>query len=167
MGRCLWTSPTSGVSSTTEHAPKFKAWRRSSSTPSARLVYAPGVSFDVEIRAAYSREDVERGLRRLTANLMRIVRGAGKPYELMDELDALVTAINEYYQHSKQPLNLASMLAMAPEEPILGYDVIVSGALRTVAARILGERTQERLGENEIAAGIRYREEALNRRDWK
>lgn len=39
---------------------------------------------------------VESGLRELTANLLRIIRGAGKPHEIMHQMVDLAEAIQTY-----------------------------------------------------------------------
>ena len=44
-------------------------------------------------------------LRNLTANLLRIVRGAGKPYDVMRQIDAFVEAVISYEEAVGLPLH--------------------------------------------------------------
>ena len=51
---------------------------------------------EAERERARANRSVEAALRQLTANLLRVVRGAGKPYEIVRETDALVNALVAY-----------------------------------------------------------------------
>jgi hypothetical protein len=51
---------------------------------------------DADIAKNEAPEDLGWPLRRLTANLLRIVRGAGAPYELPRQIRAVLGALREY-----------------------------------------------------------------------
>src|SRR5579859_4792268 len=56
----------------------------------------------------------------LTTNLLRIVRGIGKPELLVDQIDGLADVFNEYvktYGQTPDPELLAELLRFEPEEP--------------------------------------------------
>jgi hypothetical protein len=142
---------------------------------------------------AMSREAALDGLyyplQELAANLLRTVRGAGKPHELGGNLMACIHAF-EAYKEANGYWPSAELLASILKfdsgiEELQGrsskedfdrweqvglldrmqaeYEVC-RGALQIVASRILGQRTQESAGSSELSEGIRSLESARNRR---
>lgn len=61
---------------------------------------------------------VRRALRELTANLLRMIRGAGKPYLIVGQLDELTTALIAYSEKSgsMMPSDHDLKRALTPEE---------------------------------------------------
>jgi hypothetical protein len=82
---------------------------------------------------------VEYALRQLTANLLRVTRGAGRPSEVPAQALSLLEPCQEFRQvgHDAPDFNHA-------------VHTIVRGALQMTASRLLGQLTQERTGENEF-----------------
>ena len=115
-------------------------------------------------------DQVASRLRELTANLLRVTRGAGKPYEIGGQAQELVNALVEYCEEvGDYPSNeeLSGAVDVSPEETFRGQisneeidrmyakHQIVCGALQITASRILGQRTQETAGGEEMTEGIR------------
>jgi hypothetical protein len=121
-------------------------------------------------------DQMEGPLRDLAGNLMRVVRGAGKPEEILSDVFAVLKASEAYRATTDDlpppPHALAAMLSIRPEprtEPAhpLGPNnllegeckeaelTVVAGALRVAAARLIGPQVQEKLGSQEMYQGIR------------
>lgn len=115
--------------------------------------------------------DARRAVSELTANLLRITRGAGKPDEIARHLSALATAMQEHWDAAKfWPYDeLADELRCdnrewLPEwrmrtsdeelERLDATEEIIAGALQIVASRLLGQRTQETAGDHQLLAGV-------------
>lgn len=114
-------------------------------------------------------------LRNLTANLLRVVRGAGKPHEIAEQAGELVLAVAAYqkaFGHWPPSWELSEMLSIdQPQEGLArleGHEwsrahaehTIVRGALQIAASRLIGQSTQERAGESEMLDGVRSLEAA-------
>lgn len=128
--------------------------------------------------ALVENEAVERltwALRELTANLLRIVRGAGKPHDIVTHLDAVVETIARYRDIvGRWPLpdQISEALSIERDEEwqqrLMGPRLdrfyaeqqIIRGVLQHVAGRLLGQTTHQSVGENELYDGIRALEEA-------
>lgn len=122
--------------------------------------------------------DVQSALAELAANLLRVIRGAGKPYMLPRNAADFLKAVVAYNEITG-PIpfegrvldaldigyDLDARLEMSPDnqERTLAEEQIVQGALQIAASQILGQKTQERAGSSEMHAGIRDLE-ALRRR---
>jgi len=120
-----------------------------------------------EIETSDAQEQANAALIELAANIMRIVRGAGKPERLLSQCADVVNAAVEYRDVAGRlpsPAGLAS--AIRPErEPIdyddsywaarqIAYRRIVRGSLQMAASKLLGQRLQIDRGEDEIDAAI-------------
>ena len=138
--------------------------------------------------AAERAEERARGmvnwrLRDLTANLIRMARGAGKPYEIEEQAIRFVDACVEYREQVGRGVSAEDMQEMLRVRRYLGQDrewtpeqhawndgeeSMVAGALQMAASRLLGQRTQEVRGHNEMFQGLQIieceREES--RRRW-
>ncbi|MFT8246599.1 hypothetical protein [Roseomonas sp. BN140053] len=117
-----------------------------------------------------AREQVVRALRELAANLLRVIRGAGKPWTLGQDAAEVVIAI-EAYQEIAGPTLFADDIAAAlriqehyrhlpslssrEAERLDAEEQVVRGALQVVASKLLGQRTQEAAGDDEMHRGIR------------
>lgn len=123
----------------------------------------------------WATEAVSWAVRDLAANLLRIVRGAGKPHEVVGQIAGLTQALASYreaFGHGLLPHELSGMLSIDhPEEWRTGLknsalhrlyaeERIVRGALQVAASRLVEQRTQERVGERELRDGVRDLEDA-------
>jgi hypothetical protein len=116
----------------------------------------------------------------LAANTLRIIRGAGRPEALVDQMKALLDAGFDYQDIAgywpidtmadalKMKSKLSELMEMAErgevdgarihqahEMRIVAEDNIRSGALRAVAARLVGQDLQEAAGDRQMLDGIR------------
>jgi hypothetical protein len=134
---------------------------------------------EARTRAIEARTDatdrVSWALRNMTANLLRIVRGAGKSCEVGGQIEELVQALNGYHKvvgHGPPPEDLSQMLSIDRDEEWCGRaspvellrtearDHIVRGALQITASRLVRQLTHEHKGEDELRDGILQLEEA-------
>lgn len=119
-------------------------------------------------------------LRELAANLLRVIRGAGKPWDIGPQAAALVAALHDYKDAAgtypsadlySAALRLEECTFELAEEELLrvrGQELIVSGSLQVAASSLLGQLTQQRAGERELHDGLRLVEESreLTRKKW-
>jgi hypothetical protein len=144
------------------------------------------------------RRDTRRGLvwplRELAANILRIVNGAGKPWELSDQFRACHDAIREYVEaHDALPPDYEVQEILdcdrawhrirpgaeerRAEEPKLekwqddseiereiALRLIRKGALQMVASRLLQQIPQQGRGEQDLHNGMRMLERANEQR---
>jgi hypothetical protein len=118
---------------------------------------------DAEIAKNRAREGLHWRVRQLTANLMRIVRGAGSSHDISDQLTSLHDAYDAYQAAlGREPAGHEIQQALAPPDERndrddfgMAKELIVSGALRLAAGRLLGQDLQARNGENEMMMGVR------------
>jgi hypothetical protein len=110
---------------------------------------------------------VRRALRDLTANLLRVTRGAGQPGLIGRQAITLLDALAECQRETGFLPDLGGFLT----EPVMRLDFdssdrrvaqteIIGGALQIAASRLLGQLTQERRGEQELRDGLRRWNEA-------
>ena len=127
-----------------------------------------------ELAQRLATQDMERALRQLTANLLRVVRGAGKPYAIVEDAAAFINAVVAYHDAAGTALppdDIASALDIMRDDPgmrsrLSGHDydrmdaerIIVRGALQIAASRLLEQRTQEAAGKHELYDGVRWME---------
>lgn len=142
----------------------------------------------MRVAADNSDEDRERewakmmlssALRELTANLIRVTRGAGRSYEIGQQAKELIDAYQAYKTAvgtwpSSYELN--EMLALddhegrgdsADEAGVTlhyGQQYVVKGALQIAASQLIGQRTQEAAGRSQLHDGLRMVEEAREMR---
>lgn len=104
----------------------------------------------------------------MTANLIRLTRGTGKPYEVIDQLNKLIDALGEYREaHGYLPgPEFSDMLVQAVDMDLLSRldevnrreyratHTIVRGALQMAASQMLGQQTQKSAGLSELYDGI-------------
>lgn len=120
-------------------------------------------------------------LRDLAANLLRIVRGAGKPHEIGQQAEALLKAYIEYHEafgHYPPSYDLTEILSTERSEEwrnrlkgselsrVYAVEQIVAGSLQIAASRLVGQTTQERAGDSELYAGVRALE-AAQEEGWR
>lgn len=114
---------------------------------------------------------VRRELRELTANLMRVTRGAGRPELILPQTTALAAAFAAYRDVCGEAVpveDLARALALEvlPDDE---FDEIwpdwdravremVRGALQVAAAELLAQEAQAAAGRRELFGGFRHLE---------
>lgn len=122
---------------------------------------------EADIARERAMQRVRNELQEITANLIRVVRGAGRPHEIARQSLALTEALTAY-QAAAGMLPLGDDLAavIQPEEPGLhdwraedqvrhyARQRVIDGALQVAASRLLGQLTQERAGEREMHDGM-------------
>jgi len=115
---------------------------------------------------------ISSALRALTANLIRVVRGAGKPGEISSQVLSLTEALSAY-RDAAGFLPFGETLAefIRPEDRDLSrwsddekarhwaQKLVIDGALQMTASRLLGQLTQESAGRSEMNMGIQEIEE--------
>lgn len=125
--------------------------------------------------------EIAAAIRDLTANLIRITRGAGKAYEVGPQASRLVTAYVDYQEeigHWPSPHLLSTALTFDSFDAYREYPIddrmveyererIIKGALQITASRLLDQQLQVRAGEDELLSGVNGFEEARDRRRKK
>jgi hypothetical protein len=127
-----------------------------------------------------ARHDVMAALVQLTANLLRVTRGAGRPGAIIPMAMEFIEACAEYRNAAglnPAPEYLAEALMWQRDfEYIMRFDEfnqahieadekMARGALQIVASRLLGQNTQESAGHNELYQGMHEWEEIRDRRN--
>ena len=119
----------------------------------------------------------------LTANLIRVARGAGKPYELEEQAARFVEACGEYREQVGRGVSSEDVQSMLRVREDLSHDrkwtpeqyawndgeeSMIAGALQMAGSRLLGQKTQEARGNSEMFDGLRIleREREKNRQQW-
>lgn len=126
---------------------------------------------------------VNRALRVLAANIMRVARGAGRPEELGLNAQAVVETMVAYHEavgHYPPSEELAVSLPIENSAEIMervgsegrtrlrAEQDMIRGALQVAASRLLGQGTQESMGRTEMMRGFHALEdaEAQSRLRW-
>lgn len=114
-------------------------------------------------------------LREHAANLMRVVRGAGKAYEIGPQAAAIVRLFERYREITgvyPSASEVACMLQVERDDDrfrgcdnddltmMFAQREMVRGALQIAASELLGQRTQEARGEDELFQGLQRHEKA-------
>jgi hypothetical protein len=123
-------------------------------------------------------------IRDTAANMLRIIRGAGKPYELLSQMKKSIDAAIKFQEHHNHwPTDvIATDLELEDEhrtcldrayagtmdqatidrwwrdgtfDRMLAEHTIYRGALQAIASELTGQNTQKRRGESEFHEGIR------------
>jgi hypothetical protein len=156
---------------------------------------------EAEIAALREREEAQRaaqhladGTRRLVANILRIIAGAGKHYELIDQMIAVLNAFHElqpYTGKAAYPSHPIAPIAEAltdldwrknnPDYPDyvspenrrqsdgslgvrLAEEAIIKAALRVTAARLARQPTQESISYSHLIEALVEFERARDNR---
>jgi hypothetical protein len=135
-------------------------------------------------RAALAQNRARWALRELTANLIRVARGAGKPYDVEVQAARFLEACDEYRAATSHGLptdavhDMLRVRQYAPEDRARtdeqnawdsGEENMVAGALQIAASRLVGQGTQEARGQSEMFEGLRIIERLREerRRKWE
>lgn len=134
---------------------------------------------DAELARRRALRDAEVALVDLTSNLLRIVRGAGKSYEVGRQAAAVVRAFQAHWDAANMYPSageIDEMLSLEREDfifdrygeaeamRILAQRQIIRGALQAAASELVGQRTQQTAGEREMWQGINSVIEGRERR---
>lgn len=138
---------------------------------------------EVDLAHQQALSQLDWKLRELTANLLRITRGAGKPYQIMQQMTDLAAAIqgfwdakglspygDEFARALDVSNDLETMQSWSNEDREREYAErrLIRGVLQVVASRLIGQKTQEAAGHNEMYDGLRSLEDlrAKERKAW-
>lgn len=133
-----------------------------------------------DIDREWAKQEIEWPLRDLAANVIRVVRGAGKSHEIPRQCVAVIEAFQRYREkvgHWPASWEIDQALSIRQKDENASYDdawereyareTIVRGALQVAASRLVGQNTQEQRGGSELMDGVnsieRIREEARKR----
>lgn len=133
--------------------------------------------------------EISPPFRTLAANLIRVVRGAGRPEALGDQMVACLQALGRYREaNGAYPKPTVLRLALDYEEAdfdrghwaqvqdeealkwlsmsgqpekLEAERKLLRGALQVVASRLVGQHTQEIIGDHELYSGVHEMKEAL------
>lgn len=148
--------------------------------PGALLVVSSQT--DQQAKAGEALRRLEWPMREHAANILRIVRGAGKPYDLARQMAGILQRFEDYRSvtgHYPSSGDLGAMLRVERDDDrFIGCDDddlnmmfaergIVSGALQVAASELVGQSTQQSRGETEMHDGMRRWEEARERYSTK
>lgn len=144
---------------------------------------------DADIRRAQATTDLTYRLRILGANMLRVMRGAGRPYSLISEMADVVQAVREVHDVAgTYPMPEVFANALDPQlaknernewratvdeatkqrwQDDGTFDredadwEIIHGAMQIAASELLGQKPQEASGKREMVEGIHARAEAI------
>lgn len=136
-----------------------------------------------ELRRNFAQGDVDAALRQLAANLMRVARGAGRPWELGPQAQLVVETMLAYREavgcfpaseaiaaaiSLRNSQALIERVGEIARDELEAQQDIIHGALQIGASRLLGQMPQETMGRAEMMRGIRDLREANaeHRRKW-
>ncbi|MBO9168426.1 hypothetical protein [Rhizobium sp. L245/93] len=125
-----------------------------------------------EIDRGPAQHEVDRTLIILAANILRVVRGAGKPDEVIEQCVDVVNAAIEFQDKTGGYLSsyaVADAILLKPEK-VEDYESfhanrqwaiesMVSGSLQYAASRLLDQQLHIQKGERELMSGFRQLEE--------
>lgn len=119
-------------------------------------------------------DEVGSRLRDLAANMLRVIRGAGKPWEIGGQAQAVIESMIEYREvvgHFPSSEEVASALDIERDPEWMArasaetrhfddaQQTVIHGALQIAASRLLGQNTQEAAGRHELFGGVAELEE--------
>lgn len=128
--------------------------------PSLRVV-SENSKQDVE--KAYALDRLQWELIETAANLLRVVRGAGRPYQLPGQFLAVLQCFERYREIAGQypsehelstALSYMSRRDERDDEWSYAIDKIVRGSLQFAASTLLHQSTQQAAGESELIDGV-------------
>jgi hypothetical protein len=118
--------------------------------------------------------DAQDNLRKLAVNIIRVVRGAGEPHNIVAQSVNFLAAVKESYD-AGTPVALSAMTEVLRRGPPPGdeferaTDLIINASLRVAAARLAGSDLQHSAGMNDLFGAIRMMEDirAANRKAFQ
>lgn len=121
---------------------------------------------DKDVAARRAEAQAFHALRTLAANLMRVARGAGKPYELEMHAAAFLDAADAYRAlvgHGLSTFDVQNALRVrvdvSDNHPVAAeaeraIEETVAGCLQIAASRSVFDGLSERQGESQVIAGM-------------
>lgn len=127
---------------------------------------------DADLAKQQALDELRWPTREMAANLLRVMRGAGRPHELPQQVINLSDTILEAAERSNawgiwstiQEVLCEALPDRDRTEIGDSYETIVHGALQTAASRLVMQRAQEVRGEDEMRAGVRQLDEVRKER---
>jgi hypothetical protein len=134
---------------------------------------------DNEATRDFAMQIVSVRLRELAGNILRVVRGAGRSYEIGRQAQDLIEALHAYRDavgqfpaseaidaalHIETPDEQLNQMDDEQEMVVTARQAIIRGALQIAASRLLGQRTQEAVGYSEMLNGARDMEKLREER---
>jgi len=129
-----------------------------------------------EIKEQQAAEEIEFALVELTANLMRVVRGAGAPHRIVAQLNACAAAFRAYFDdvgHMPSASLLATLIRMPGadrtlegdryEEALVNHSVY-RAVLQIVASSLMNQNLHHESALNDLQTHLLMREELQNAR---
>ncbi len=123
---------------------------------------------EAEVAKQRALDDLRWPLLELAANLVRVVRGAGRAYELLPQMAKVIERAEDYRSvvgYYPSDYEISEILSVRywdlPHEDDMSRAVgkIVQGALQSAASTLVNQSTQQAAGDSEIFEGIRWVEE--------
>ena len=123
----------------------------------------------VDLSRQRALSEVSWALRDTASNLLRVIRGAGKPHEIGQQAQTLLQAFVSYQEITGMlppAYELAEILSVERDPQVMGRlegqaldrayaeQRVIRGALQLAASRLISQSTQERAGEHEMYEGI-------------
>ena len=127
-----------------------------------RLLDGEGGGADRQV--ALSLRDYQQSLRALMANMLRVSRGAGRPWEITREAESMLLACIAYSKavgvwpsscETQAALRIDWVTNLNTDEQLF-HDAerqMVEGAMQLVASELLGQRTQRSAGSSQLHDG--------------
>lgn len=136
---------------------------------------------DADLAEREARSKADWALRELTANLLRVAAGAGRPHSITGQIVDALNAFHAYRMevgHYPDAQIIADALDYEDERPshredyserVFAERQIVKQSLRVTASKMLGQRTQASTAMHEVYEGIRKieREREMERAKWR
>jgi hypothetical protein len=124
---------------------------------------------DKDIRRKETEQQMRALVRDLAANILRVVRGGGRAYSLLLQMQESIVAAQEYHAaHDQWPsdLDLTRWLNWEPpiEQDMARWAIdreearrtIVRGSLQLAASRLVDQPLHVAAGEREISEGVHF-----------
>jgi hypothetical protein len=137
---------------------------------------------ETDLARRFAMQTVGDALLDLAANILRTVRGAGKPHAILPQAQALIETALSYRDQVGQfpsseelgaaldidtPAEKLDQMSADSEALVTARDSIVRGALQFAASKLLAQRPQEAAGDTEMREGIDAFEAARDERRKK
>ncbi|WP_425419626.1 hypothetical protein [Oricola indica] len=123
-----------------------------------------------DIDCQYALKRIEQPLKKLMANLLRVARGAGEPDAIVLQCDDVVSSFQEVQRvcgRWPDAHEISKIFNLKPQitgdEFYDGFEIMLGGAVRMAAARILGQMTHETRARSEMMDGFLQVEKARDR----
>ncbi|MDT9598549.1 hypothetical protein [Sphingosinicella rhizophila] len=123
---------------------------------------------DNDVKRQRAGQELRWPLKELAANMMRIVRGAGRPEDVGHQCAAVLAAYQAYREATERfpPPEVISEALTLPHREVPGGDrlrqdiedadeMVVDGSLQIAASRLLDQMTQVAAGREEMRRGVR------------